>query len=67
MARLRNVQEILGVSAPVLVFLSILVDSSATGGHWSPVALELLFNGLWELDEVDVLRGEDSKEEWSLL
>jgi hypothetical protein len=67
MAGFRNVQEILRVPAPELVFLTILVDSSSTGGHWSPVALEHLTDCFRELNEVTVLGGEHSQEEGSLL
>lgn len=49
MARLRNIQEVLWISAPKLVFFSIVVDSLSTGGHYSPSALELLLDGPWQL------------------
>ena len=61
------VQEILRVSAPVLVFLALLVNSSATSSRGCPLALKLLLDGAWKLPEVDWIRGKNSEEEWSLL
>ena len=62
-----DVEEILRVLAPELVLFALLIDSLATAAAWSPLTLELLLDGVWQLHKVNWLRGEDSQEEWALL
>lgn len=62
-----DVQEVLGVSAPELVLLASLSHSLASSSLSSPFALELLFQGRWQLSQFNVFRGKHSQEEWSLL
>ena len=62
-----DIQEVLGVSAPELVLFSLFIHTSTTAGCWTPLALELLLNGVWELNQLDWVRGENTEEEWSLL
>ena len=42
-----NVQEILWVLTPKLVFFAFLINSFATTSGWAPFALELLLDGVW--------------------
>lgn len=67
MCGFRDVEEVLWVAAPELVFLTILSDSFTTSSLGSPLALELLLNRCWKLDYIDLLRSKDAQEEGSLL
>ena len=67
MRRLGNIEEILRIFTPKLVFLSFLIYPTTTCSIGIPFTLEWLLNGLLELCELDLLFGrEDTKIEWSL-
>jgi hypothetical protein len=61
------IQEVLGVAAPELVFLAVFRHTFASGCLGTPFALELLFKGVGKLDDFDLFRGKDTKEEGPLL
>ena len=67
MCGLGDVEEVLWVAAPELVFLAILSHSFTTSSLGTPLALELLLNSSWKLDYIDLLRGKDAQEERSFL
>jgi hypothetical protein len=67
MSRLSNIQEILWVSTPELIFFSSFSYTLTSSCILSPFTLELLFNGRRELSNFDVLRSENSQKEWSFL
>jgi hypothetical protein len=52
---LGNVEEVLGIAAPELVFFAIFHDSLAACCLLRPFACKLLLNGLWKLYNVNVL------------
>jgi hypothetical protein len=51
-----NIEEVLRILAPELVLLALLIDSLSTTGVSSPLSLELLFDGIWKLNEIDWIR-----------
>lgn len=55
-----DVQEVLLVSAPKLIFLSFLINSSSTGSCLTPFVFKLLLDGIWHLDQIHRFRGEHS-------
>ena len=61
-----NIQEILRISAPILIFFTLLIYASSSCGSCSPFTLELLLNCIRELAQINRIRRENSKEEWSL-
>lgn len=63
----RDIQEVLWVLAPELIFFTLLVSSFTSAGIGSPFALELLLDGVWKLDKIHWFRREDTKEERSFL
>ena len=67
MCGLGDIEEVLWVAAPELVFLAVLSHSFATSSLSTPFALELLLYSSWKLDYIDLLRGKDAQEEGSFL
>ena len=67
MCGLCDVEEVLWVAAPELVFLSVFSHSFTTSSLGSPLTLELLLNCCWKLNYIDLLRSKDTQEEGSLL
>ena len=62
MRRLRDIEEVLWILAPKLVFLSLFVDPAATCSVCIPLTLKLLLNCGLKLSELDLLfRREDTK------
>ena len=59
---LGEIHKVLGIAAPVLVLLSVLKHALSTGRHLGPLAVEWLLDGLGQLHQVDLLRGEDAEE-----
>jgi hypothetical protein len=53
MSWFRNVQEILWVLAPKLVFFSLIIDTFSTSRVGVPLALELLLDGILQLDQLN--------------
>jgi hypothetical protein len=45
-----DIQEVLLVSAPKLIFLSFLINSSSTSSGLRPLIFKLLLNCVWHLD-----------------
>lgn len=67
MGWLSDVQKVLWVLAPELIFFSLLIDSSTSSSIGIPFALERLLYGVLKLCELDLLlRREDTKIEWPL-
>ena len=62
-----NIEEVLRILTPELVLFTLLIYSLSTTGVSSPLSLELLLDGIWKLNEIDWIRGENSQEEWSFL
>jgi hypothetical protein len=62
-----DIEEVLRVLAPELIFLALLVNSLTSASVGSPLTLELLLDGVWQLHQVNWVRGEHSKEEGSFL
>ena len=60
-----DVQEILWVPAPILIFLTLLVNSSSASCCLAPFVLELLFNCVWHLNQLNLFGSKYSEEEWS--
>ena len=52
----RYIQEVLWILAPKLVLLSFLINSPSSSSGLGPFALELLFNGVLQLNQLDGLR-----------
>ena len=67
MRGLGNVEEVLRVAAPELVFLAVLSHFFVTSSLGTPLDLELLLNSSWKLDYIDLLRGKDAQEDGSFL
>ena len=61
-----NVEEVLGISAPELVFFSFFIYSSSSSCVLSPLTFESLLDSIWHLNKLDWVRGKYSQEEWSL-
>jgi hypothetical protein len=55
-----DVQEVLRVLAPKLIFFSFVINSPSSSCGYTPLALELLFNGIWELNQFNWVGTEDS-------
>jgi hypothetical protein len=45
-----DIEEVLRIFAPELVFLTLLINSLSTTSVGAPFTLELLLNGIWKLN-----------------
>jgi hypothetical protein len=54
MSRFSDIQEVLRVTAPVLVLLAILTDTLTTGSLLTPLALKLLLKGVGKLYDINL-------------
>ena len=67
MGRFRDVEEVLGVAAPELILTTVIKYTLRTGGVFVPLGHEGLLDSAGELNELDLLRSEDTEEEWSFI
>lgn len=67
MSRLCNVQEILWIFTPVLVFFTFFIDSATSSRINIPFAFKFLLKRVLKLCQLDGIWGENTKVEWSLI
>lgn len=51
--RFRDVEEVLRVAAPELIFSTVIIHTLRTCGILVPLRLERLLNGAWKFDQID--------------
>ena len=67
MSRLSDVKEVLRVAAPELIVLTVVKYTFTSCSLLGPFSCELLLEGVGQLNDLNVLRGKDTEEEWALL
>ena len=67
MCRFCDIEEKLWVSAPELIFTTLLVDTTTASSVLVPTGLLLELNSPGQLHKFDRVRSEDTKEEGSLV
>jgi len=67
MSRLFEVEEILGIPAPVFIIRSITERSFSSCSRLNPFSDERLFDRFWQLNKIDFFRSEYSKNKWPFL